>query len=99
MLQIARKLAESEYINKKIRQNIYIHGVKCACETKTPESNENSILGKNCFCDINVDLLGANKHIRTNIEQPTDDISIEVDPVNFKKFADTNPLSIVNEVN
>lgn len=90
MLAIARKLAESDYLNKKLRQNIYIHGVECSCESgdKTKDSME----GAKCFCAVDVDLLGSRKMIRTNIDQPTDVVKIKIDPDNFMSLADTKSL-------
>lgn len=90
MLAIARKLAESKYLNKKIRQNIYIHGVNCACESGNKSRNE--IAGEKCFCEVDVDLLGSRKMIRTNIDQPTDAVKIKIDPGNFTSLADTESL-------
>lgn len=90
MMAIAKKLAESKYLNKKLRQNIYIHGVQCACEEGT--SLDDEINGEKCFCEVDVDLLGSRKTIRTNIDQPTDVVSLKIDPVNFSDLADTNSL-------
>ena len=92
MLAIARKLAESKKLNDMIRKNIYIHGVKCACETSS-KTAKNAINGNNCFCLVDVDLMGARKDIRTKLEQPTNIVSIEVNPKTFTKYADTEPFS------
>ena len=89
-MAIARKLAESKYLNKKLRQNIYIHGVNCACEGG--EKNRDEINGENCFCEVDVDLLGSRKLIRTSIDQPTDNVKLKIDPTNFAIFADQNSL-------
>lgn len=88
MMTIARKLAENPRINTAIRDNIYIHGVTCACES-AKKSSKTVLEGTKCFCDVNVDLLGSNKHIKTYTSQPTDKVSIEIDPKNATKYADT----------
>lgn len=90
VLTIARKLAGSKHINNAIRKNIYIHSVECSCESKSDDSSKNAIDGRNCYCNVNVDLLGTNKEIKTNIDQPTDKVNIRIDPRNFKALADPN---------
>ena len=92
VLSIARKLAESKRVNNLIRKNIYIHDVDCACEWKSSPDSKKFIEGRNCYCDVNVDLMGTNKDIKTNIDQPTDLVRIRVDPRNFKDLADANKL-------
>ncbi len=87
MMAIAKMLAESKAVNHAIRKNIYIHGVECTCESYDKKT-KTRMDGKNCFCAVNVDLLGTNKIIRTHETQPTGNVSIEIDPVNFTKYAD-----------
>jgi len=91
-MSIARKLAENPHVNHMIRKNIYIHSVDCACEGKEISSGNNKIDGKNCYCNVNVDLMGTNKNIKTSIDQPTDTVRIHIDPKNFKSHADMNKL-------
>jgi hypothetical protein len=92
VLTIARRLAESKKINDLIRKNIYIHGVKCACESSS-KSTRKAMDGSKCFCSVDVDLMGSRKDIRTKLEQPTDLVSIEIDPVDYTKYADKDPFS------
>jgi hypothetical protein len=89
-LAVVRKLAESKHVNNAIRKNIYIHSVDCACEWKANKNDTSMIDGRNCFCDVDVDLMGTNKHIKTNIDQPTDMVRMRVDPKDFKSLADTS---------
>jgi hypothetical protein len=86
------RLGKSDLVKNAVRRHTYIKNVTCACKNKESITGK-SFHGKDCYCELDYDLFGQPALIRTHETQPTFNIRVEHDPVNFARYAETRPIN------